>query len=246
MAWFWGALVYPLAALSTIFCGTVSIVLSLFGRKSERKQIAVARFWSRTLLFFGHVKVHVEGLEKIDPEGHYVFASNHLSYVDTPAIFANIPVQFRFLAKEELFKIPFMGWHLTTAGHVPVPRDDPRGGLKALGRAAELIQTHNISVLFFPEGGRSEDGHLKEFKDGAAYIAIKAQAPLVPLALIGTREVLPMHSALLRRGDVTLRVGDPIETTGMTIRERVALSEAAREQVVALLQRPVATLVSGR
>jgi 1-acyl-sn-glycerol-3-phosphate acyltransferase len=235
MSWFWGALVYPLAALSTIFCGIVSLVLSLFGKRSERKQIAVARFWARTLLFFGHVKVAVEGLQKIDVEGHYVFASNHLSYVDTPVVFSNIPVQFRFLAKEGLFKIPFLGWHLKTAGHISVPREDPRAALKALSGAAELIQTHGISVLFFPEGGRSADGDLKEFKDGAAYIAIKAQAPIVPLALIGTREVLPMGSGLLRRGNVILRVGDPIATTGMTIRDRVALSEAAREQVAAML-----------
>jgi 1-acyl-sn-glycerol-3-phosphate acyltransferase len=235
MAWFWGALVYPLAACSTILCGIVSGVFALFGPSTERKQIAVARFWARSLLFFGRAKVHVEGLEKIDPEGHYVFAANHLSYVDTPVVFANIPVQFRFIAKQGLFQIPFLGWHLKTAGHIPVPIGDARASLKVLSRAAELIQTRGISVLFFPEGGRSDNGKLKEFKDGAAYIAIKAQAPLVPLALIGTREVLPMHSAMLRRGNVTLRVGDPIATTGMTIRDRAALSESARQQVVALL-----------
>jgi 1-acyl-sn-glycerol-3-phosphate acyltransferase len=235
MAWFWGALVYPLVALSTILCGIISAALSLFGASTERKQIAVARFWARTLLFFGGVRVEVEGLDKIDPEGRYVFASNHLSYVDTPLVFANVPVQFRFLAKQGLFQIPFMGWHLKTAGHIPVPRGDPRAALKVLTRAAELIQTHGISVLFFPEGGRSRDGTLKPFKDGAAYIAIRAKAPLVPLALIGTREVLPMGSALLRRGKVTLRVGDPIATTSMTIRDRAALSETARDRVAALL-----------
>jgi 1-acyl-sn-glycerol-3-phosphate acyltransferase len=235
MSWFWGALVYPLAALSTILCGIVSLVFSLFGRRLERKQIAVARFWSRTLLFFGHCKVIVEGLDKIDPEGHYVFAANHLSYVDTPAIFANIPVQFRFLAKEPLFKIPFLGWHLTTAGHIPVPQNDPRAALKALSGAAHLIQSRGISVLFFPEGGRSEDGELKDFKDGAAYIAIKAQAPVVPLGLTGTREVLPMHSGMLRPGTVILRVGDPIPTAGLTIRDRVALSDTMRERVASLL-----------
>jgi len=237
MAWFWGALVYPLAALSTIFCGTISIVLSLFGEKSQRKQIAVARAWSHSLLIFGHVKVRVEGLEKIDPEGRYVFASNHLSYVDTPVVFTNIPVQFRFLAKRGLFSIPFLGWHLKTAGHIPVTIGDPRAALKILTLAAHLIQTRGISLLIFPEGGRSEDGILHEFKDGASYMAIKAQAPLVPLALIGTREVLPMHSALLRRGNVTLRVGDPISTVGMTLRDREALTASAREQVVAMLNR---------
>ncbi len=180
----------------------------------------MARVWARSLLVFGHVKVIVEGLEKIDPEGRYVFASNHLSYVDTPVVFTNIPVQFRFLAKQGLFQIPFLGWHLSTAGHIPVRLDDPRAALKILSRAAELIQTRGISLLIFPEGGRSDDGLLHEFKDGASYIAIKAQAPLVPLAIIGTREVLPMHSAMLRRGTVTLRVGDPISTVGMCSSDR--------------------------
>ena len=236
MAWLWGALVFPLAALSTILCGTVSIALAAFGQRSQRRQIAVARLWSRSLLFLGRVSVHVEGIEKIDREGRYVFASNHLSYVDTPVVFSNIPVQFRFLAKRGLFQIPFLGWHLKTAGHIPVDRDDPRSALRLLTRVAELIETRGISVLIFPEGGRTPDGTLRDFKDGASFIAIKAQAALVPLALIGTREVLPMGSALLRRGRVVVRVGDPIDTKGMTLKDRAALTETARERVAALLE----------
>ena len=225
--------VAPLTILSTIFCGALSLCAALAG--SERKQIAIARLWARSLLFFGGVEVQVEGLEKIDPEGRYVFVSNHLSYMDTPVVFSRIPVQFRFLAKKGLFQIPFLGWHLKTAGHIPVPREDPRAALRTLSRTAELIDTRGISVLFFPEGGRSLDGKLREFKDGAAYIAIKAQAPLVPLALIGTREVMPMGSALVTPGRVRLRIGDPIATKGMTLKDRGALTEAARGQVEGLL-----------
>jgi len=221
-------------ALSTIVCGTMSLVLALF-RLPQRYQIEMGRSWAKSLLWISRTKVEIHGIEKIDPNGSYVFVSNHLSYMDTPVVFSSIPVQFRFLAKKGLFQIPFLGWHLHTAGHIPVPREDPRSSLRTLSRAAELIQTHSISLLIFPEGGRTMDGELHDFKDGAAYLAIKAQAPLVPLALIGTREILPMGSATIRHGHVRLQVGDPIPTAGMTLHDRKRLTEAAREQVAAML-----------
>lgn len=235
MAYLWSRLVLiPIGAITTILFGAVNKAYVLAG-SPQRKQIEVARAWARTMLFFGGVKVDVEGLEKIDPNGRYVFVSNHQSYIDTPVVFSRIPVQFRFLAKAGLFQIPFLGWHLKDAGHISVPREDPRASLRTLSRTAELIESQGISVLFFPEGGRTPDGNLHEFKDGAAYIAIKAQAPLVPIALVGAREILPMHSGTIRPGRVKLRIGDPIPTAGMASQERRALTEAAREQVVKML-----------
>ena len=113
----------PLIILATIGFGLVSLVISLF-ETSGRKQIAVARVWARFLLWGSGVRVKIEGLEKIAPNGSYVFVSNHLSYMDTPVVLANIPVQFRFLAKRGLFQIPLLGTHLARAGHIPVPRGD--------------------------------------------------------------------------------------------------------------------------
>ena len=231
--WTW-LVVVPAMAISTIACGTISLFLALFG-STQRKQIEIGRFWAKSLLWIARTKVEIQGLEKIDRNGSYVFVSNHLSYMDTPVVFSSIPVQFRFLAKKGLFQIPFLGWHLSTAGHIPVPREDPRSSLRTLSRAAELIQTHAISLLIFPEGGRTMDGELHEFKDGAAYLAIKAQAPLVPLALLGTREILPMGSATIRHGRVRLVIGDPIRTAGLTLHDRRRLTEAAREQVAGML-----------
>jgi 1-acyl-sn-glycerol-3-phosphate acyltransferase len=148
-------------------------------------------------------------------------------------------VQFRFLAKKGLFSIPFLGWHLKDANHISVALKEPHAAIRTLNRTAELIETRGISVLFFPEGGRSMDGELKEFKDGAAYIAIKAQAPMVPLALLGAREILPMGSGTIRSGLVRLRIGDPISTAGMASREdRRLLTEAARRQIVEMLSSP--------
>lgn len=234
MALLWSLLfVDPLIILSTVVCGSVSLVLSLFDR-SGRAMIAVARVWARSLLKIARVRVKVEGLEKIDPRAAYVFAANHLSYMDTPVVLSHIPVQFRFMAKKGLFQIPLLGTHLMQAGHIPVPREDPRAAVKTLALAAETIRSRAISVLIFPEGGRSEDGNLQEFKEGAAYIAIKAGVPIVPVSLTGTRRILAMHSATFHSGPVMLRIGEPIATTGMMLRERGELTEAVRERIVEL------------
>lgn len=226
--------VVPLFALSTILCGAFSIAASLFDKRG-RIMIGAARAWARSLVSIAGVRVTVEGLEKIDPNGAYVFASNHLSYMDTPVVLSRIPVQFRFMAKEGLFKIPFLGTHLAQAGHIPVPRENPRAAVKTLTLAGEMIRNHGTSVLVFPEGGRSEDGVLQEFKEGAAYIAIKAGVPIVPLALIGTREVLAMHTAVFHRGPVTLRIGDPIPVEGRTKHDRESLTNEIRDRISNML-----------
>jgi 1-acyl-sn-glycerol-3-phosphate acyltransferase len=157
--------------------------------------------------------------------------------MDTPVILTHIPADFRFMAKDGLFKIPLLGTHLGQAGHIPVPREDPRAAVKTMTHAANSIRTRNISLLIFPEGGRSHDGVLQSFKDGASYIAIKAEVPVVPLAISGTHEILAMHSATFHRGKVALRIGDPIPTTGLTLHERKPVTATARECVVAMLHR---------
>lgn len=225
----------PLIALSTILLGTISQIVALFD-PSSRAQIRCARIWARSILWFARVKVEVEGLENVQGIERCVFASNHVSYMDTPVMLAYIPVQFFFLAKSELFKIPFMGWHLSRAGHVSVPLDDPKASLRTLGHAAKHVKDSGVALLFFPEGGRSETGELQEFKDGAAYVAIKAQVPLVPMALLGIRDILPMHTLDFKRGKVKLRFGTPIATEGLTPPARTMLTTALRAQIVEMLK----------
>lgn len=220
----------PAIVLATIFFGTISLIVSFFDNTGAL-QIRVARAWARTLLWVSGIRVHVEGLEQIDPAGSYVFVSNHLSYMDTPVALAHIPAQFRFLAKRGLFQIPFLGTHLSRAGHIPVPREDPRAAVKTLQTAAEAIQRKKISMLIFPEGGRSE-GVLRPFKEGGAYIAIRAGAPIVPLVMIGTRQILPYGGGVVLSGDVTLRVLPPIETSQLTLKDRGALTEKLRALIL--------------
>ena len=222
----------PLIILATIFFGVWSLILSPFDESGD-VLIRVARRWAKVLLAAGGVKVEVEGLEHLDPAGSYVFVSNHASYMDTPVVLANIPVQFRFLAKRGLFQIPLLGTHLSQAGHIPVPREDPRASVKTMQLAAETIQRRRISMLVFPEGGRSADGVMHEFKEGAAYIAIRAGVPVVPLAIIGTYGVLPMHSAVVRPGRVRLCILPPIPTSGLTLKDRVHLTEQLLERIAA-------------
>jgi len=223
----------PIIIVATIIMGSISLIASLFDSKGT-VQHQISRIWSRMLLKVSGVKMRIEGLEKIDPAGSYVFVANHRSLMDTPVVLAHIPLQFRFLAKKGLFLIPILGTHLRRAGHLPVVKDDPRASLKSMSDAARIIRERNISVLLFPEGGRGTD-LLKEFKEGAAYIAIKAGVPAVPVGMTGTREVLKMGSMQIMSGIVQMRIGDPIPTANLTVRDRAALTLTLRDRVAELI-----------
>ncbi|MBV9158266.1 MAG: 1-acyl-sn-glycerol-3-phosphate acyltransferase [Acidobacteriaceae bacterium] len=220
----------PAIVLATIFFGTISLIVSFFD-PTGATQIRVARRWARTLLGVSGVRVRVGGLDQLDLQASYVFISNHLSYMDTPVVLASIPVQFRFLAKRGLFQIPFLGQHLSRAGHIPVPREDPRASVKTMQLAAQAIQEKKISLLIFPEGGRSHDGVLRPFKEGGAYIAIRAGVPVVPLVIIGSREILPYGGGIPEAGQVTLRILKPIDTAQLTIKDRGAVTNRVRDLI---------------
>ena len=226
----------PLIVLSTVGMGTLSLIASFFD-STGNSQHRLARAWGGILLAVTFVRVRMEGLEKLDPGGSYVFAANHSSYMDIPVLLAALPQQFRFFAKKGLFQIPFLGTHLRRAGHLPVDRSSVRASLKTMSQGARVIQERRISMLLFPEGGRTRQG-LREFKEGAAYIAIKAGVPIVPVAIVGMRRLLPMGSLHIRSGVATLRVGDPILTAGLDLRSREELTERLRDQVSRMLEEP--------
>lgn len=226
----------PLIVLLTIGFGTLSFFATLFDR-SGRLPEKLARMWAHSLLRAGGVQLRIEGLEKIDPTQKYVFVANHRSYMDIPAVLVSLPVEIRFYAKQGLFLVPFLGTHLKRAGHLPVARGDARASVKSMTLGARLIQDGHASMLLFPEGGRSR-GPMREFKEGAAYIAIKAGVPAVPLGIEGTRKVLPMGSSYVRGGPVVLRIGDPIPTAGMKLHDRAQLIARLERQVAELAGEP--------
>jgi 1-acyl-sn-glycerol-3-phosphate acyltransferase len=229
------ALLYriPLIVLSTAFFGSLNLLVALWDKKGDT-QLKVAQVWARSLLAIAGAKVKVVGRERVKPGESYVIVSNHVSYMDTPALLWHLPVNFRFMAKSGLFKVPFIGSHLEKAGHISVPLDDPRAALKVLGSAGKMLKERGQSVLVFPEGGRSATGELREFKDGAAYLAIKGGIPILPVCIIGVRDVLPVHSHHVRPGRITLRIGEPIEVNGMGSSDRAALTRRLFEVIRAM------------
>lgn len=224
--------------LATIVMGSLSLIASFFDHTGRRMH-AIARAWSRILLAAGGIRVIAEGVNKLDPDKGYVLAVNHSSYMDIPVLLTHIPLQFRFFAKQGLFMIPFLGTHLQRAGHVPVVRGDARASLKSMSEGARMIRERNLSMLLFPEGGRTVD-HLTEFKEGPAYIAIKAGVPIVPIGLEGMRSILRMHTGIVYPGTVHLRVGDPIDTSHMTLRDRETLTLELHARVAELCGESVA------
>jgi 1-acyl-sn-glycerol-3-phosphate acyltransferase len=187
------------------------------------------------LLAVSFIRVRGEGFEHIDPDRPYVFVANHTSFMDIPALLKLIENQFRFFAKKGLFKIPFLGTHLKRAGHIEVDRSSARASLRSMTRGAEMVAQCGISVVIFPEGGRTAEGEgLREFHEGAAYIAIKAGAPVVPVAIIGLRALLPMGSCHIRRGRGIVRVGQPIPTKGLTVKDRSDLTRRLHDELARL------------
>jgi 1-acyl-sn-glycerol-3-phosphate acyltransferase len=160
--------------------------------------------------------------------------------MDTPVIFAAIPFQFRILAKKDLWRWPLIGWYLRRSGQMPVDIENPHATLSSLGGAVKALRA-GMPLFVFPEGGRTATGELKPFLAGAAYLAIRAQVPVVPMALSGVYDLLPMHTRHFYQGQLTLRVGEPIETKGMTVRQNGELTERLRNAIAEMLGQPLRT-----
>jgi 1-acyl-sn-glycerol-3-phosphate acyltransferase len=216
-------LVIPLMALATGLFGCVSLVCGIWD-SSGRQQHLVARAWAATLLRLSFSPVEIVGEEKLRSHPVAVYASNHLSYMDTPVLFAKLPFQFRILAKQGLWKVPFVGWYLERSGQVPIDSASPRSAVAGLLRGVKALKA-GMPLLVFPEGSRSPDGRMQSAASGCAFMAIRAGVPLVPLALIGTYELLPIHVYALRPRPLKVIVGDPLVTTGLSTRDADALTE---------------------
>jgi 1-acyl-sn-glycerol-3-phosphate acyltransferase len=213
----------PLIALTTAGFGCISLLVGLWD-KSGRQQHAIARQWARTLLLISLSPVKIIGREKLHEHETAVYASNHLSYMDTPVLFAKLPFQFRILAKQSLWKVPFIGWYLNRSGQVPVDTQSPRSLVASLNRGVATVK-QGLPLVLFPEGGRAATGRLQTMMSGCAYMAIKAQVPLVPLTLIGTYELLPIHVYALHPRPIFIVVGDPIPTVGLSTRDADTLTQ---------------------
>jgi len=224
----------PLLTLITAICGSFSLLVSLVD-KGGRMQHRVARFWARAVVWGTGCSIAVRGIDNLLSQPAAVYASNHTSYMDTPVIFAALPFQFRILAKKELWPIAFIGWYLGRSGQIPIDTANPHATLSSLSGGVKALRA-GMPLFVFPEGGRTATGALKPFLSGAAYLAIRAQVPLVPMALTGVYDLLPIHTRHLYPGALTVSIGEPIETKGMTVRQTDELNGRLRAAIEGLLK----------
>lgn len=196
----------------------------------------IARHWCRLNLALFAVRVHVDGCEHLDPEASYVFMSNHRSNLDVLALVWTLwNFQLRWVAKEELARVPGFGWAIRAMKHIIVNRSSHAQALASLETAKQRLHD-GISVVFFPEGTRGT-GAMLPFKKGGFVFALETGAPIVPIGIGGTAAILPRGSCLVRRGgDVGVRVGRPIPTAGLTVDARDALMAKVREAIAAAVE----------
>jgi 1-acyl-sn-glycerol-3-phosphate acyltransferase len=221
-------------AVVTVVCASFSLLVSLVD-KSGRAQHRIAQVWARALVRLSGCSLTVRGVENLRKHPVAVYASNHTSYMDTPVIFASLPFQFRILAKKELWPIAFIGWYLDRSGQIPIDTANPRATLSSLGIGVRALRS-GTPIFVFPEGGRTPTGELQPFLSGAAYLAIRAHVPLVPIALSGVYDLLPIHTHHFYPGELTLAVGEPIATKGMTPRQTGELTAQLRDAIESLGQ----------
>jgi 1-acyl-sn-glycerol-3-phosphate acyltransferase len=222
-------LVMPLIALATIVCGSISLVVGVWDT-SGRQQHAIARVWASVLLRISLSPVEVVHPERLRNAPLAVYAANHLSYMDTPVLFAKLPFQFRILAKSGLWKIPFIGWYLNRSGQVAVDQSSARASIASLGRGVNALKD-GVPLMIFPEGGRADDGRTKPFLSGCAWMAIRAGVPIVPLAIVGTYEMLPIHTYHLLPRPLRMIVCEPIPTEGFSTRDASRLTEELQASI---------------
>ena len=219
----------PLIWLYTVVFGIISIPFGFFDTDGSILH-AFARNWSKLIMKTIFSPVRITGLEKIDTSRTYVYAVNHASALDIPVLYASLPFQFRIVHKKELLSYPVIGWHLKRSGQVCVDQQNPSHSVGQIKSAVRTLKK-GMPLVIFPEGGRTADGHIQPFLAGAFFMAIKANVDIVPIALVGTYELLPMDTFDIRSRPLEMRVGDPIATSGLSLRNLEILSARVQQAV---------------
>ncbi len=199
---------------ATAVFGIIAIIISFFSRTGNPVHI-IAGIWAKSILIVSGIHVNVKGLSNIDPAKSYIYMSNHQSNFDIPILLGCLPVQFRWLAKAELFKIPIFGRAMRGAGYVGIDRFNRESAFESIEEAAGKMKS-GVSIMIFPEGTRSRDGNIRPFKKGGFIMAVDSGASVVPIVIHGTRPIMAKNSLRINPGDVTMEIGKPIKTTGYT------------------------------
>lgn len=230
------ALNFTFAMVWTLVCYVIVSLALLVPDRGWLSNYLVRVFWVRGFFGFCRIRLRSSGQENL-PDGPCIMMCNHQSHIDILAIFGSNPVNLRFVAKQELFWIPFFGWYLWYAGYIPIDRGHRDKAIRSLDRAADKIR-RGISIVTFPEGTRSPDGNLQPFKKGPFALAQKAGVPVVPVAIHGSREVLAKKSLSVRAGTIRVSYGAPVRPAGLSNQDRDRLmaevDRRIREQLESL------------
>ncbi len=229
-------LAWMILFLSTILLGTTAVLLSLFDSSGNLPHL-VARLWGKIQLATTGTTVEVQGVNHIDPRRSYILVANHQSNFDIFAFLGYLPIQFRWIAKAELFRAPFLGWAMSRIGYISLERESPKKAYRSMLRAAEKVK-NGVSVLIFPEGTRSPDGNLQPFKKGLFLIAFKSQAPILPITICGTGKIMAKGKWRVNPGKVRILIDPPLETVGLSTAEEDKLSARVRNILLKNLNQP--------
>ncbi len=238
LAWrSWNALqlVFTIAWTAGWICLSQA-VRALAGGNRRAPLGMASRLWAPGLLIGAGAKLRVEGAERVDFSKPHVFVANHQSMIDICALFRALPVPIRFVIKQELERVPFIGWYARSMGMVFIKRGHARESAERLHGIVALVRDGD-SLCAFPEGTRSRDRSIRPFKGGAFQVALQAGVPVVPIAIDGSGQVLPASGFRVRPGTITVRIGDPIPTVGLRIGDRHALAQRAQAAVAAMRAR---------
>ena len=223
------ALILLWVVLTTTFFGVIAIIVSFFTRTGNPVHI-VARIWARSILMVSRIPVRVNGLSNIQPDKSYIYMANHQSNFDIPVLLGYLPVQFRWLAKAELFKIPLFGRAMRGAGYVKIDRFHQESAFESIKEAARNMK-NGVSVMIFPEGTRSKDGRIRSFKKGGFVMAVDSGVPIVPVIIRGTWPIMAKTSLRINHGDVEMEIAEPIDTTGYSRETKEELMDAVRSVI---------------
>jgi 1-acyl-sn-glycerol-3-phosphate acyltransferase len=222
--------------VETIILATVAVLSGVFDRSGETV-FKIARLWSRLVLGVPGVRLNVVSRAELDPNRPYIFMCNHASMIDIWAGFVGLPVSFRFIAKKQLARIPLFGWAMWAGRFIFIDRQNALAARRSIEEAARRIKAGQ-SVLIYPEGTRTRDGRLMPFKKGGFHLAIDSGTDIVPLAIDGTRVLMPRGAMLIRAGEVRLQIGEPIPTAGLGPGDRERLVKQVHARIAEMLGEP--------
>lgn len=218
-------------ALHTLVFGAYGLLLALFGGNAGFVHFYCAVPWAKTILKVCGVKVELKGALPIRGDIPRIYMANHCSYFDIFALLSALPVDFKFIVKQELMAIPIFGHAMKRAGYIGIERKDPRRALKSMHEAAERIR-NGASVLIFPEGTRSDDGRLQPFKPGGFHLALKSGCDIVPVTILGSHRIVPKGSWNIRKGTIRLIVGEGVALKGQSRKNMGQVMDRVREAMV--------------